>query len=200
MQRSIMARSKASAVDLLGIISGRDLFDNFLRAKGRAVLPHCATAPLRLAQYACSGSFAFGARKLPEFGPRNAAADGQDQQLATCDTRQLGSGIDRAISADRVVGCHNDALHCPASLAMINVSQVCTEGEITRHRQAPAGRPASVVAIGLVSPRAHTSRASAWEQRETAIRPAAPLRTKTSLQVRNRIDYESRAGDRQLKK
>ena len=42
---------------------------------------------------------AFGARKLPEFGPRNAAADGQDQQLAICGTRQLDSGIDRAISA-----------------------------------------------------------------------------------------------------
>jgi hypothetical protein len=45
MQRSIIARSKASAVDLLGIISGRDLFENFLRAKGRAVLPHCTAAP-----------------------------------------------------------------------------------------------------------------------------------------------------------
>jgi len=37
--------------------------------------------------------------ELPEFGPRNAAADGQDQQLAICGTRQLDSGIDRAISA-----------------------------------------------------------------------------------------------------
>ena len=45
MQRSIIARSKASTVDLLGIISGRDLFENFLRAKGRAVLPHCTAAP-----------------------------------------------------------------------------------------------------------------------------------------------------------
>jgi hypothetical protein len=45
MQRSIIARSKASAVDLLGIISGRYLFENFLRAKGCAVFPHCIAAP-----------------------------------------------------------------------------------------------------------------------------------------------------------
>jgi hypothetical protein len=45
MQRSIIARSEASAVDLLDIGFGRELFENFLRAKGCAVFPHCIAAP-----------------------------------------------------------------------------------------------------------------------------------------------------------
>jgi len=50
MQRSIIARSKASAVDLLGIISGRDLFENFLRAKGPPSFPlhRCAQRNTRV--------------------------------------------------------------------------------------------------------------------------------------------------------
>jgi hypothetical protein len=52
MQRSIIARSKASAVDLLDIISGREPLENYLRG-GRAVLPG---APPRQAQCVLAGS------------------------------------------------------------------------------------------------------------------------------------------------